>query len=258
MSIFIWERNQQNLERRNIYFKDNLLELTRTMFKANFRQIWEQNKKWLLFFPPMGHPESENVSCSVVSNSFCTPMDCSSPDSSVYGILQARILESGAIHLSRVSSLPRDQTQVPALQVDSLPSEAPGKPIGALYLYVWSLILMRTSYVNPQHSHATPTSTSTSFLPPYLFIFNILTCTILSISNTFCLSEEFSLLKLGLLKTQFHISSEWLFHLLFVILSFLLSTRYEAKLLLHTKHFHYKPICMQENQVTIICFLSLV
>ena len=75
------------------YFKDNLLELTRTVFKANFKQIWEQNKNWLLFSPPMGHPESESVSCSVVSDSFCTPMDCSPPDSSVHGILQARILE---------------------------------------------------------------------------------------------------------------------------------------------------------------------
>ena len=112
------------------YFKDNLLELTRTVFKANFKQIWEQNKNWLLFSPPMGHPESESVSCSVVSDSFCTPMDCSPPDSSVHGSLQARILELGAFHLSRGSSLPRDQTQVPALQVDSLPSEPPGKPVG--------------------------------------------------------------------------------------------------------------------------------
>ena len=31
-------------------------------------------------------------SCSVVSDS-CDPMDCSLPDSSVHGILQARILE---------------------------------------------------------------------------------------------------------------------------------------------------------------------
>ena len=81
----------------------------------------------------------------------------------------------------------------------------------ALCLYVWSLILMRTSYVSPQHSHATSTPTSTYFLPPYLFISNTLTCTILLISNTFYLSDKFSLFKFRLLKTQYHISSEWLF-----------------------------------------------
>ena len=38
------------------------------------------------------------------------PMDCSLPDSSVHGILQARILKWVAMPSSRGSSLPRDQT----------------------------------------------------------------------------------------------------------------------------------------------------
>ena len=42
----------------------------------------------------------------------CDPVDCSLPGSSVHGILQARILEWVAISFSRVSSQPRDQTQV--------------------------------------------------------------------------------------------------------------------------------------------------
>ena len=44
----------------------------------------------------------------------CDPMDCSPPGSSVYGILQARILEciGVAISFSRQSSPPRDQTCV--------------------------------------------------------------------------------------------------------------------------------------------------
>ena len=42
----------------------------------------------------------------------CDPMDCSLPDSSVRGILQARILEWIAIPFSRESSQPRDQTLV--------------------------------------------------------------------------------------------------------------------------------------------------
>ena len=36
------------------------------------------------------------------------PMDCSIPGSSIHGIFQARVLEWGAIALSRGSSRPRD------------------------------------------------------------------------------------------------------------------------------------------------------
>ena len=42
----------------------------------------------------------------------CDPIDHSPPDSSVHGILQARILEWVSIPLSRVPSWPRDRTQV--------------------------------------------------------------------------------------------------------------------------------------------------
>ena len=42
----------------------------------------------------------------------CNPMDCSPPDSSVCGILQARILEWVAISFSRGSSQPRDLTYI--------------------------------------------------------------------------------------------------------------------------------------------------
>ena len=54
------------------------------------------------------HGQGERVSCSVI----CNPIDCSPPSSSVHGILQARILEWGAIPFSRGSFWPRDQTQV--------------------------------------------------------------------------------------------------------------------------------------------------
>ena len=49
--------------------------------------------------------------CLVMCN-FCDPMDCSSPASSVYGILQVRILEWVSMLSSRESSQPRDQTCV--------------------------------------------------------------------------------------------------------------------------------------------------
>ena len=53
----------------------------------------------------------------------CDPVDCSPPGSSVHGILQARRLEWVAMSSSRGSSGP------PALQVVSLWSEPPGKPL---------------------------------------------------------------------------------------------------------------------------------
>ena len=48
-----------------------------------------------------------------LSLTLCNPMDCSRPESSVHGILQARILEWVAIPFSRGSSQPKHQTQVP-------------------------------------------------------------------------------------------------------------------------------------------------
>ena len=54
-------------------------------------------------------------------------MDYSPAGSSVHGILQAKILEWVAMPSTRVFSQPRDQTQVSALQADSLPAELPGK-----------------------------------------------------------------------------------------------------------------------------------
>ena len=69
--------------------------------------------------------------CLVIQSylTLCKPIDCSLPASSVHGILQTRILEWVAMLFSRGSSQSRDQTQDPALQADSLPSEASGRPI---------------------------------------------------------------------------------------------------------------------------------
>ena len=56
------------------------------------------------------------------------PINCSLPGSPVHGILQARIWEWVPFPFSRGSSWPRDRSSSPAFQVDSLPSEPPGKP----------------------------------------------------------------------------------------------------------------------------------
>ena len=73
------------------------------------------------------HPNWKGNSLSHVR--LCSPIDCSSPGSSVRGIFQARILEWIAIPISRRSSQPGDWTRSPPLQADSLPSEPWGKPI---------------------------------------------------------------------------------------------------------------------------------
>ena len=57
-------------------------------------------------------------SCYFVAKSYltlCNLMDCSSSDSSVHGISQARILEWVVISFSRGSSQLRDQTQISCL-----------------------------------------------------------------------------------------------------------------------------------------------
>ena len=61
-------------------------------------------------------------------STLCDPVDCSPPGSSVHGILQARVLEWGAIPFSRDLPSPGIEPGSPALQADSLPSESPGKP----------------------------------------------------------------------------------------------------------------------------------
>ena len=57
----------------------------------------------------------------------CDPVDCSPPDSSAHGILQARILEWVAISFSGDLSDPGIEPWSLALQADSSPSEPPEK-----------------------------------------------------------------------------------------------------------------------------------
>ena len=71
---------------------------------------------------PLGKHRSEvTQSCPTP----CNPIDYSLQGFSVYGIVQARVLEWVAISFSRGSSLPRDRTRVSY----TLQSEPPGKPL---------------------------------------------------------------------------------------------------------------------------------
>ena len=62
----------------------------------------------------------------------CDPEDCSPPGSSLHGILQARILEWGAIPCPG----PGIKSASPALKADSLLSEPRGKPSGILNCFL--------------------------------------------------------------------------------------------------------------------------
>ena len=62
-----------------------------------------------------------------VCPTLCDHMDCSLPGCSVFGIIQARILEWVTIPFSRGSSWPRYEIGYPILQSDSLLSEPPEK-----------------------------------------------------------------------------------------------------------------------------------
>ena len=71
--------------------------------------------------------------CSVAQTSLtlCNHMDCSPPGSSIHGILQTRILESGAICSSMGSSPPRDGTWVSCISCVAgrfFTSQPSGKP----------------------------------------------------------------------------------------------------------------------------------
>ena len=56
------------------------------------------------------------------------PTLCNPRHYTVHGILQARILVWVAFPFSRGSSQPRAKSRSPAMQVESLPAEPPGKP----------------------------------------------------------------------------------------------------------------------------------
>ena len=78
-----------------------------TFSDVEFYCIWSDNVFILCCTRACVHSKSLQ-SCLTL----CDCMDYSLPGSSVYWILQARILEGVAMSFSRISSRPRDQTQV--------------------------------------------------------------------------------------------------------------------------------------------------
>ena len=74
------------------------------------------------------YPEEAVINTTnAVSRTFCDPMGCSPPGSSVHGIFKARILEWGVIPFPGDLPDPGIEPGSPALLADSLPFESPGK-----------------------------------------------------------------------------------------------------------------------------------
>ena len=132
--------------------------------------VWERTGSWLgmlLFF-----------SCSVVSDSFSDPMDCSLPCPSVHVISQASILEKVAISFSRGSSPPRDQTRVSCF--------------GRRILYYWA------TWESLSITASWPVTEMTVVEAWHIFsFFNISTCLFVYASQFLFLSFLFSYKLLG-------------------------------------------------------------
>ena len=86
-----------------------LMELTTEIMKFNRNppRVLLKSKGWIDTIKTQSESE---VAQSYPT--FCNPIDCSLPGSSVYGIFQAIVLEWIAIFFSRGSSQPRAQIQV--------------------------------------------------------------------------------------------------------------------------------------------------
>ena len=74
--------------------------------------------------------------------SFCDPMDCSSPGSSVHGISQARVAEWIAISFSRGTFPTQGSNHVACLSGGFFSTEPPGKPLSNSIHVFESIILM--------------------------------------------------------------------------------------------------------------------
>ena len=86
----------------------------RNMLESSWNQPHQSVKKLSSMRPVPGAKKGWKGKVLVTQScpTLCDPMDCSPPGFSVYGILQARMLEWVAIPFSRGSSQPRDWTQV--------------------------------------------------------------------------------------------------------------------------------------------------
>ena len=111
---------------------------------------------------------------SVMSDSLW-PMNCSPPNFSVHGILQARILEWVAISFSRGSSWPRDLTQVSHIAGRHFNLWTTNLSLSIVFLYFFALIAEEGFLISPCSSLELCIQMGISFLLPLLFAFLLFT-----------------------------------------------------------------------------------
>ena len=85
---------------------------------------WTQLSNWT----ELNWTGQEKVLVTQSCLTLCDHMDCNPPGYTVYGILQAKILEWVAIPSPEDLPNPGIEPRSPELQADTLPSEPPGKP----------------------------------------------------------------------------------------------------------------------------------
>ena len=86
---------------------EKTIALTRQTFVGKVMSLlFNMLTRFGIAFLPRSSVQFSSVAQSCPA--LCDPMDCSPPGSTIHGILQARVLEWGAISFSRGSSQPRD------------------------------------------------------------------------------------------------------------------------------------------------------
>ena len=132
-SAFFYITNLSDLVRIYIY-KMIDVGLAKVLSKLNIL-IFPYPKK-ILFNLKITKYFHLNIKCVCILSyvlTLCDPMDGSLSGSSVHGIFQARTLEWAAISFSMDLPNPQTEPRSLAMQVDSLPSEPPGKPLNIKY-----------------------------------------------------------------------------------------------------------------------------
>ena len=91
--------------------------------------------------------QGPETSCAQPCPTLCNPTDCSPPGSSVHGDSPGKNTGVG-FHalLQGIYPTPGIEPRPPALQVDSLPSEPPGKPLPAVWPWANDFILLSLSF----------------------------------------------------------------------------------------------------------------
>ena len=80
--------------------------------KLNGEKIWKRIDTCICITESLCYTPETVCSVTQLCLTLCNPMDCSTPDSSIHGIFQARILEWVAISSSRGSSWPRNGNHI--------------------------------------------------------------------------------------------------------------------------------------------------